>query len=317
MDIKLKPLEEQVIVITGATSGIGLATAEMAAKKGARVVLSSRNELDLQNIVARLQAAGCNVLGVKADVRQMSELENLAQQAVSAFGRIDTWVNNAGGSIYGYLLDMKEEEERDLFDTNFWGIRHGCHVAVKYLKDKGGALINLGSEVSLRSIPLQGIYAATKHAVKAYNDALRMELAHQQVPISVSLIRPTAINTPFPDHAVNRLRTGEPSLPNPTYHPDFVAEAILKCATSPTRDVFVGAPAKIHGIMEFVAPGFADKMSEKTSFDGQTAGTRVPHNESNEGLHHAPDFEGELQGHHKGKVKEKSAMKSSHITDAH
>lgn len=313
---KFKPLRQQTIVITGASSGIGLATAEMAAKAGARVVISSRNRSDLEKIADKLNTRGGNVLAVFADVTKFSDLESLAEEATSSFGPIDTWVNNAGGSIYGPLLEIPEAEERALFDMNFWSIRNGCHVAVKALRDRGGVIINLGSDVSDRSIPLQGMYAASKHAIKAYTDALRMELEHDGIPIAVSLIRPTAINTPFPDHAVNRLRAGEPSLPDPTLHPDFVAKAILDCAEKPKRDVYVGLPSKMASIMEFFMPRVADKQTKEKSFHGQSRGTGVEHSEAHEVLSHAADQEGELLGHHIGKTKAKSDMKHSHITDS-
>ena len=309
-DFKPKDLEHQTIVITGASSGIGLATAEMAAKKGARVVLSSRNIEDLEQICARLQESGCKVMCVKADVKSRADLEALRVAAESAFGTIDTWVNNAGGSIYGTVLDTPEGEARELFETNFWGLTYGSEIAVGALREKGGVLINLGSEVSARSIPLQGYYS-----VKAFTDALRMELEHDEVPVNVCLIRPTAINTPFPDHAVNHLKSGEPSLPEPCYHPDFVAEAILKCAVSPERDRYVGAPAKMSAMMEFIAPGMTDKRLEKSGYEGQSQGTEVPHSASNEGLYAAPDHEGEMIGPNKGKTKMKGAMKKPHITD--
>lgn len=313
---KFKPLNQQTIVITGASSGIGLATAEMAAKKGARVVISSRNFEDLEKIAEKLNARGGNVLPVKADVTKYADLESLAVQAVAAFGPIDTWVNNAGGSIYGPLLEIPEQEERALFEMNFWSIRNGCHIAVASMRDRGGVIINLGSEVSDRSIPLQGMYAATKHAIKAYTDALRMELEHDGVPIAVSLIRPTAINTPFPDHAVNHLRNGEPSLPDPTLHPDFVAKAILECAEKPKRDVYVGLPSKMASIMEFFMPRTADKQNEKSGYQGQSRGTSLEHSSDHEGLTHAPDQEGELLGHHIGKTKAQGEMNKSHITDS-
>lgn len=312
---KFKPISQQTIVITGASSGIGLATAEMAAKKNARVVISSRNEDDLQKIADKLNSNGGNVLPVKADVTKLEEIKKLRDRAIEAFGPIDTWVNNAGGSIYGPILEVPEEEERALFEANFWSVRHGCHVAVETMKDRGGVIINLGSEVSSRSIPLQGMFAATKNAVKAFTDALRMELEHDGVPIAVSLIRPTAIDTPFPDHAVNRLKNGEPSLPDPALHPDYVAKAILECAEKPKRDVFVGGSSKMATLMEYLMPRVANRQNEKKSFRQQSRGTSVAHSRYNEALTGAPLQEGEMLGHHKGKVKADSEMKKPHLTD--
>ncbi|WII70738.1 SDR family oxidoreductase [Bdellovibrio sp. 22V] len=314
---KPKPLEQQTLVITGASSGIGLATAEMAARRGANVVICSRNEEDLRSIAEKLNVTGGSVLPVRADVRSLADLDNVRREAESKFGNIDTWVNNAGGSVYGPLLEIPEAEERELFETNFWGVRHGCHVAVDAMRARGGVLVNIGSEVSARSIPLQGIYSCTKHAVKAYTDALRMELSFDKIPIEVCLIRPTAINTPFPDHAVNRLRNGEPSLPDPAYHPDYVAEAILKCAVDPERDIYVGAPSMMTAVMEFLMPETTDMYMEKKLFKDQSKGTSLNHDRKNEGLFNAPPHEGELTGHHRGKIKEKKNMKERHLTDDH
>jgi short-subunit dehydrogenase len=146
------------------------------------------------------------------------------------------------------------------------------------------------------------MYAASKHAVKAYTDALRMELEHDGIPIGVSLIRPTAIDTPFPQHAVNHLESGEPSLPDPAYHPNYVAEAILKCAVRPERDVFVGAPSKIAAILDTLAPRLMDYFYESKAYDLQSRGTTIPHTEENEGLLHQPKEEGLVRGGHLGKV---------------
>lgn len=306
---KFKPISEQTIVITGASSGIGLATATLAAGKGARVVISSRNEADLVKIADLLNEKGGKVIAVKADVTRMEDLEKLCHEAIHLFGGIDTWINNAGGSIYGPLLEVPEAEERQLFETNFWGVRNGCRVAVEALKERGGVIINLGSEVSARSIPMQGIYCATKHAVKAYTDALRMELEHDQVPIAVSLIRPTAIDTPFAQHAVNHLKEGEPSLPSPAYEPQEVARAILSCAEFPKRDIFVGAPARLAFWMEAISPRLADRLYGKVAFKEQSKGTLVEHQAEYEGLIHPPHDEGHTRGGHLGKVK-----KHAHFT---
>src|SRR5579871_141802 len=176
MAVSLKPLSEQVIVITGASSGIGLATALAAAEAGARVVLASRNGDALADVARRINSSGGRAVHVVADVANRADLERVAQTALSAFGRFDTWVNNAGVSIWGRLEEVHETDSRRLFDVNFWGVVHGSLVAVGYLKQRGGALVNLGSVASDSAIPIQGMYAASKHAVKGFTDALRMEL---------------------------------------------------------------------------------------------------------------------------------------------
>ena len=165
MKIKLKPIREQVIVITGATSGIGLATAKQAAKRGASVVLNARAEEDLQTVAKEINEIGGQVAYVAGDVADIDIVRNLAQTAIREFGRIDTWVNNAGVSMYGLLEEVSLIDARRLFDTNYWGTVHGSLVALEHLKSSGGALINIGSERSETVIPLQGHYNACKHAL--------------------------------------------------------------------------------------------------------------------------------------------------------
>ena len=256
----LKSIEEQVIVITGASSGIGLATAEMAARQGARVVLAGRSENALQQIASRLTGEGHQAVAVAADVADRPAVARIAQTAIDRFGWIDTWVNNAGVSVYSKLEEITEEDSRRLFDTNFWGVVNGSLEALPHLKKGGGALINLGSEVSEAKLPLQGMYTASKHAVKGYTDALRVELQEDDAPVSVTLIEPTAVNTPYPQHAKN-YTDRQAALPTPQLDPAKVAEAILDAATHPRRDVTVGTVAKADTMTEHLAPKLADKMS--------------------------------------------------------
>ena len=270
MPITLKPLDQQVIVITGATSGIGLATAELAARRRAKVVVTARSENVLNAVVQAIIAGGGEATAVVADVGDAEAVARVAEVAMSTYGRIDTWVNNAGVSIYGWIEEISEEDNRRLFDTNFWGVVNGSLTALPYLKRSGGALINVGSEVSEAIVPLQGMYSASKHAVKGFTDALRVELEATRAPVSVTLIQPTAVDTPFPQRARNYLED-EPALPDPKITPHQVAEAILDAATTSRRDVKVGMMARINVALSHLLPGLADRLAkgrvEKQHYD--------------------------------------------------
>lgn len=261
MSSPLKPLNRQVIVITGATSGIGLATAQEAAKQGAQLVLAARGADVLDAVVARFKALGQDAVGVVADVSERGQVERIAQAAIARFGRVDTWVNNAGSTIYGRVDEVSETDARRLFDINFWGMVHGSLVALPHLKRQGGALINLGSEASEVAIPMQGMYSASKHAVKGFTDALRIEVEQlDEAPVSVTLIEPTAVDTPLPQHARNYMDR-EPKLPSPQVDPHQVAAAILHAAVVPMRTVRVGMMADIDVMMERLMPGVSDRMA--------------------------------------------------------
>jgi len=276
MSVKLKPIEDQVIVITGASSGIGLATAQLAAQQGASVVLCARSSQTLEDVATYINSHGGRAHAVMADVADRQHLQIVAEDAISQFGRIDTWVNNAGLSIYGRLDEVSEEDNRRLFDINFWGVVNGSLVALPYLKKNGGALINVGSEVSEAVVPLLGMYSATKHAVKGFTDALRIEVEQiDKAPISITLIQPTATNTPFPHHAKNYMDK-EPALPSPIIDPRKVAEAIISAAQKPQPAVKVGAMSKMNTFIAKAAPGLGEWLASKQV--GQFKGEEAPRN---------------------------------------
>src|SRR5690554_6878978 len=248
--MKLKKLSDQVIVITGATSGIGLTTARQAAQKGARLVLVARNEGALKPLVEELTNEGHEAIYVVADVGKAEDVKKVAKAATDKFGHVDTWINNAGVTIFGRLEEVSEEDSRRLFDTNFWGVVHGSLQAAKLMKGRGGAIINLGSEVSDTAIPLQGMYSASKHAIKGFTDALRMELDQDNSGISVTLVKPGSIDTMYVDHAKNYLEV-EPSLPPPIYSPDL------------------GADARLMSTSAYYMPRVVDKVMERLMFNLQ------------------------------------------------
>lgn len=272
MRVRLRPLAEQVIVITGATSGIGLATARAADARGARVVLGARNEEALQQLESELNDGGKRrATHLAGDVASRDDMERLASHAVVAFGGFDTWVNDAGAALYGRLVEVTEEDHRRLFETNFWGVVNGSLAAVGHLRERGGALINVGSTLSDRAIPLQGMYSASKHAVKGFTDALRMELEAAGAPISVTLVKPGAVDTPYTEHAKNYLATF-PKNPPPVYAPRAVARAILHAARRPTRDVFVGFGGKAISALGYWMPRTLDHVMERSLMRSQQSG---------------------------------------------
>jgi len=182
---------------------------------------------------------------------------------------------------------VSTEDSRRLFDTNFWGVVFGSLAAARHFRsghrEYAGAIINVGSEVSDRTVPLLGMYSASKHAVKGFTDALRMELEKASDPISVSLVKPSAIDTPFPQHARNYLEQ-EPKLPEPVYVPEVVAEVILHCAEHPERDIFAGGAAKRHSLQGALMPQLTDWLMEALFFRKQKSGKPARHEA--EALHH-------------------------------
>ena len=256
-----KPIHQQVIAITGASSGIGLCTALMAAERGAKVVLIARSEQTLEHVVHSIEAEGGNALAVRADVASRDAMELAVMRALRRFGRIDTWVNNAGVAIYGKLANVSDQDSRRLFDVNFWGVVNGSLAALPALETSGGVLVNVGGEVSEAGMSLQGMDAASKHAVKGFTDALRVEVERvDKLPVSIVLIQPAAVDTPYPQHARNYLAS-EPRLTGPMIEPVRVADAILKAAERGGRDEHIGGMAVMSSAVARLFPRLADRIS--------------------------------------------------------
>lgn len=260
MSLTLKPLDRQVVVITGASSGIGLVTAKLAASRGAKVMLVSRNEESLRKAVVTIEAAGGTAAFAVADVGDIAAVRAAAAAAIEKFGRIDTWVNNAGTAIYGKLVETPLAEHEQLFRTNYFGTVHGALTAYAHLREGGGAIITVGSIASDLPSPVLSAYSASKHAVKGFVDALRMEFVADKVPIAVTLIKPAGIDTPIAQHAANHV-DGEALIPPPIYDPALVAVAILDAAQHVRRDVTVGGAGRLQVLLGTHFPALLDRMS--------------------------------------------------------
>ena len=306
MAIRLKKLRDQIIVITGATSGIGLTTARMAARRGARLVLAARGESALFELERELSDGGNRAVTVTADVGKPTDVQRISRIARQKFGGFDTWVNNAGVSIYGKLMDEPIEDMRRLFETNFWGLVYGSLEAALHLTERhqAGAIINVGSTLSERALVLQGIYSASKHAVKGFTDALRMELEMERIPASVTLIQPGAIATPYSQHAKNYMQS-EPTNPPPVYAPETVARTILHCAETSERNVYVGAGGKGIPMLGYYAPRLADLLMESL-FAKQQQSDRPPTRPRNDNALDRPSGDLQERGDYQGHVSESS-----------
>src|ERR1700709_1032955 len=239
MTLRLKPLSEQVIVITGASSGIGLVTARMAAQAGAKVVALARNEEALRDLCTEIRQQGGEATYSACDVGSEEEVQRGAQHAIDTFGRFDSWVNDAGISIFGRTWDVPMADWHRMFDTVYWGTVYGSLTALRHYRERGeaGAIVNVGSFFGDRATPVQSTYASAKFGVHGFTDAFRMEVEHDGPPASVSLIHPGRIDTPYNEHAGNYMPM-QPVHRGMVYAPEAVAEAILWCAAHPTRDMY-------------------------------------------------------------------------------
>ena len=259
MRIDLRPLDEQVVVVLGASSGIGRASALQLAARGAKVVVSARSEEALASVVAEITGSGGEATSVVADVVDFEQVQHVASFAAETYGRIDTWVNCAAVSVFAGFQDTTPEEFRRLSEVNYLGQVHGALAALPHLQASGrGALIAVSSLESIVSLPNHAAYSASKCAVEGAIDALRRELMAAELPVSVTSVKPGTINTPLFSNSRNKMDV-KPKGPPPYYQPNVVADCVVYAAEHPVRDLFAGGSALVMAITQFLAPGLMDR----------------------------------------------------------
>jgi short-subunit dehydrogenase len=253
------PLRDQVVVITGASQGIGRESALLFAARGASVVVAARNEEALDELVKQIESRGGRAEPVVADVAGYPDVERIGARAVERFGRVDTWVNNAAVSIYATVEQLEPDEMERLVQVNLLGQMYGSKVAVTLMKPRHqGTIINVGSALSDRAIPLQSAYVASKHGIAGFTEALRLELMHEQAGIDVVLILPSSINTPLFAFARSKLGVQPMPVP-PVYAPSVVAEAICHAAEHGGREIVVGGWGKLLTLGQWLSPSLTDR----------------------------------------------------------
>jgi short-subunit dehydrogenase len=290
----LKPLSEQVMVIVGASSGIGLATARRAAAQGASVVLAARNSEALDEVVVAIRNKGGAATALALDISEEGAAERLLAHALEHFGRVDSWVNDAAVALYARLDHVSMAEHRQVFDVGYFGLVEASMVAARHLAQQGGALINVGSVLSNRAIPLQGPYCAMKAAVMQFTDTLRMELEEAGAPVSVTLIKPAGIDTMYPEHARNKL--DRPArLPQPIYDAELVAKAICFAAANKRRTLIVGGGGLALTALAPALPRLADKGMELLGTESSQTSDIPPAPGTNDNLFE-PRADGRVEG---------------------
>jgi NAD(P)-dependent dehydrogenase (short-subunit alcohol dehydrogenase family) len=267
--MKLKPIEQQVVAVVGASSGIGRQTALQFAQRQAKVVVSARSESGLASLVAEILELGGDAIAVPADVAEFEQVKNIADKTVERYGRIDTWVHAAGTAVIAPFEQVTPEEFKRVIEVNLMGQVYGAMVAMPYLRLAGrGAFIAISSVEARRSMPLQTAYSASKHGLEGFLDSLRSELRFEGFPISITNIMPSVINTPFYNNARTKLGVMPTGIP-PYYQPKLVADAILHAAEHPTRDLIVGDVGRVVDLLQKLVPDLTDTLVGAIAVPGQ------------------------------------------------
>ncbi len=273
--VRKKPLNEQVMVVTGASSGVGRAVARAAGQRGAKVVVTARGEEGLDGAVAEIESAGSEALAVPGDITGREFHDELVRRTLERFGRIDTYVANAIVTVYAEADQLEPDELRRVFDVNFFGVVYGFWSALPALKESRGTFLHVSSALAYRGIPLQAAYCSSKAAVRTFLESVRVEQQKHETGVAISLVLPGAINTPQFDR--DRQKIGKQPMPvPPIYQPEPYADAVLHCAENPIRELPVswGAQKLLWG--QKLSPHAGDWMLRRMGWKKQHTGEDKP-----------------------------------------
>lgn len=269
-------LKDSVVVITGASAGIGRATARAFGRAGARVALLARGRDGLEAARAEIEAAGGRALVVPADVADYAQVEAAAETVERELGPIDVWVNNAMATIFSPFMDIAPDEYRRATEVTYLGTVHGTLAALKRMRPRNrGTIVQVGSALAYRAIPLQSAYCGAKFAVRGFTDSLRSELLHDRSRIRLTMVQLSAFNTPQFDWARSHMPRRAQPVP-PIFQPEVAAAAIVRAARHPRREIWVGLPAVKTILAQKFAPGLLDRLLARMGYEGQIADEPEP-----------------------------------------
>ncbi|HEY9667524.1 MAG TPA: SDR family oxidoreductase [Coleofasciculaceae cyanobacterium] len=259
--MQLKPINQQVVAVIGASSGIGRETAIQFATRGAKLVVSARSEQGLNSLVDEIRQMGGEAIAVPADVTYFEQVKAIAERAIQQYGRLDTWVHLAAINLYATFEQTTPEEFKRVIDVNLMGQVHGAMAALPHLKREGrGSLIHVSSVEARRSFPYHSAYGASKHGIDGFLEAMRLELMHEGLSsINVTNVMPASINTPLFNKSRTKIGVKPQGLP-PFYQPDIAVDAILYAACHPTRDIIAGGAGRAMAFLQKLSPQLMDTL---------------------------------------------------------
>lgn len=268
--------QREVVVIPGASAGVGRAAVRMFARRGAAIGLVARGREGLDAARAEVEAFGARALVVVADVADPEQVERAAEEVERELGPIDIWINNAMATVFSPVRDMSHEEFKRATEVTYLGAVWGTMAALKQMRKRGrGTIVQVSSALAYRSIPLQSAYCGAKHALKGFTESVRSELFHEGSRIRLVMVHLPALNTPQFEWA----RSHVPNHPRPVapiFQPEVAAQAIYWAAHHRRRELYVGTSSLITRWLEIIAPGVADRLLARTAVEGQQTAERAP-----------------------------------------
>jgi NADP-dependent 3-hydroxy acid dehydrogenase YdfG len=274
--VERRTLKGQVVVITGASSGVGRAIARAAAAQGARVALLARGTDALKATAREVEAAGGESLAFSLDLADARAVQDAANRIVSRWGSLDVWVNDAMVTVFAPVVATSADEFHRVTAVNYLGTVHGTLAALRHMRMRDhGVIVQIGSALAYRSLPLQSAHCASKAAIRAFTDSLRCELLHERSRIRVTMLQLPAVNTPQFDVARNKL--GQHARPmGTTYQPEVIARAALYAIEHPGRELWIGGSTMLAILGQRVVPGLLDRYLARSAWDGQVTEALPP-----------------------------------------